>query len=454
MKYGPLGDAVANAMDHTEADPIGVYASALALYSTAFGGKVELENGRPVAIWTVLVGRSAIGRKGTALGTAKRLLGPSVGAFLDARTVSGISSGPSLVNTLYSMELESAGTETGIDGRAMCIEEEWPGVLKRSRRCPTFTEQMCTVWDGRTVRNITKGKNGQRDEQIVEQPLMGFHAHITPGAWEQHVKSKDALGGIYNRMLPVLVERSQMLPYNHKPKIETDARLKDAYQWAQQKPRVMSFTADAGKRYDQIRAEVEDRIAAMPEHLSCFFERTAEHVYRVAAVLTIPEKKTKISKKALEAAWAFVQCSINSVEKLVTASASGAGRVKSLPEIVRDVLKQNGGEVSSTLLLRKVQSRANATELKATVDDMEDVEYYKGKSTTSGQKPVFYRFTKVETEVEPKVVESPVLTVVGRKSSARTRPTTKAVEKPRATARPRPGPAVKAESANPLAHLL
>jgi hypothetical protein len=64
MKYGLLGEAVEAAMPTSEADPIGVWAACLSLYSSAISRKVKLDNGRPIVVWTVLSGRSAIGRKG------------------------------------------------------------------------------------------------------------------------------------------------------------------------------------------------------------------------------------------------------------------------------------------------------------------------------------------------------------------------------------------------------
>ncbi|MFH8346807.1 DUF3987 domain-containing protein [Streptomyces sp. NPDC018045] len=451
MKYGPLGETVAANIDQTEGDPIGVYAAMLALYSSAFGGKVYLESGRPVTVWTVLIGQSSAGRKGTAYRAARALVSPAIGAFLDARTKRGISSGPSLVNTLYSIELETTNTEGGVDGRAMVFEHEWRAILKRSRRCPTFTEQMCVAWDAEPLSNVTKGKGGARDEQIVFEPKMGFHAHITPGSWHQYVRQEDALGGMYNRMLPVLTHRSKRLPYDHKPTWKPDPRLKEAYRWANDKRRTMTFTAEAGRRYDQIRAIIDDKLESMPEHLSCFFERAAEQVHRVAAVLTIPEQKTKIGKRALEAAWAFVQYSMTSVERLVTEAEPGHAKIKSLPEAIRDVLERNGGEATSTLMLRSLQARTNAQGLREQVDQMDDVEYYRGKSSTAGPKPVIYRFT---TEDSPTAVENesdapeqrPVLKVVAEPKVRKPAPKKVVV--------PQPKVAPTASSDNPLFALL
>jgi hypothetical protein len=413
MKYGPIGEAVTNAMPHTEADPIGVLASTLAVFSSALNGRVIMEGGRPAVLWTVLVGKSALGRKGTAKRTADRILAPSIGGFMHSRTYAGVTSGPSLVNMLYTLEMDSPRSEMGQDGRALIVEEEWSSVLKRSRRCPTFSQQLRSAWDGAPISNTTK-----KGIQEVPRPLLGMHAHITPGEWAKYVSATEALGGSFNRYLPVLVERSKMLPYNHKAKIGETKALSDAYHWALREQRVISFSADAGRRYDELRAIIEDRMAEMPEHLSCYMERSAEQVARVAAVFTAAEKKTKINRRALDAAWAFVSYSMASVEKLVMeASTASQKAVKTVPDMIREKLEMYGGEATSTLLLRSLGTRVTAASLKALVADMPDVEVTTERTAGRGRPATIYRLVEVEAEevtpVEPKPeaeAKSPVKT--------------------------------------------
>ncbi|MEU1176571.1 hypothetical protein ABZ464_02795 [Streptomyces sp. NPDC005820] len=432
MKYGPIGEAVTNAMPHTEADPIGVLASTLAVFSSALNGRVIMEGGRPAVVWTVLVGKSALGRKGTAKRTADRILSPSIGGFMHSRTYAGVTSGPSLVNMLYTLEMDSPRSEMGQDGRALIVEEEWSSVLKRSRRCPTFSQQLRSAWDGVPISNTTK-----KGIQEVARPLLGVHAHITPGEWAKYVSATEALGGSFNRYLPVLVERSKMLPYNHKAKIGETKALSDAYHWALREQRVISFSADAGRRYDELRAIIEDRMAEMPEHLSCYMERSAEQVARVAAIFTASERKTKISRKALEAAWAFVSYSMASVEKLVMDSANASQKaVKTVPDMIREKLEMYGGEATSTLLLRSLGTRVTAASLKAMVADMPDVEMITEKRTAGRGAPSII-FRLVDAQAEEITAEQPKPEA---ESTTSVRTARKVVEKPtkrKAAAKPR-----------------
>ncbi|WP_327294468.1 DUF3987 domain-containing protein [Streptomyces sp. NBC_01197] len=406
MCYGPIGKAVKAVEPQTEADPIGVLASVLAMYSAALNGTVRLSDGKPVAVWTVLAGRSSIGRKGTALKAARGILEPAIGGFLDSRTEGGISSGPSLTQKLYEKEEDTAGTEGGLDGRVLIIDEEWSENLKRVRRCPTFSTKLRACWDGTTIRHTTK-----QESMVVERPVLGFHTHITPGEWSKYVGAVDALGGSFNRLLPVVVERSKMLPWDHTPVFPETPELREAYDWARKTERTMTLNKEAGKRWDEIRAAIEDRISSMSESLSCYVERSAEQVLRVAAVLTAAQMKISINRKAVDAAWAFVQYSMRSVEKLVRDAAQPTGSnkpIKTLPEMIREILNRyQGADCTSTLMLRSLGSRATAATLKLAVESMNDVECVKAESETGrGRRPVVYRYVVQEETAteEPEAV--------------------------------------------------
>lgn len=84
MKYGPLGEMVERAMPTSEADPVGVYAAAISVFSSAISGSVTMYNGRPVVVWTVLAGGFRLWQEGQrtqdSAGGSSRLLGMVPGA--------------------------------------------------------------------------------------------------------------------------------------------------------------------------------------------------------------------------------------------------------------------------------------------------------------------------------------------------------------------------------------
>ncbi|MFJ6010223.1 DUF3987 domain-containing protein [Streptomyces halstedii] len=409
MRYGPIGDAVIAAEPHTEADPVGVYASILAMWSSAIQGHVVMSDGRPVVVWTVLTGESALGRKGTALGVATGMLSHSIGKFLDDRTAGGVSSGPSLTQMLYERQEKTEGTEDGADTRTLVVDEEWSENLKRQNRCPTFASKLRSCWDGATLRHITT-----RDHMVVPEPRLGFHTHITPAEWAEYIKPRDAKGGSYNRLLPVLVEGSKILPYGHKKVFPEIEGLSEAYEWARRGPRRMSLSADAARRFDDLRAQFLAKMMDTPSHITCYIERTPEQIIRVAAVLTATEKKTTVSRKAIDAAWAFVQHSMRSVEKLVRQDTKATGKVvKPLPDLIRDILTQEGGEADRSRLLRRLGVRATAVSLRTAAENMPDVEIVKGATATGkGRPPVIFRLVSADEQDSSETEEETVSAVV------------------------------------------
>ncbi|MEU6389948.1 DUF3987 domain-containing protein [Streptomyces sp. NPDC046939] len=407
MSYGPVGAAVKNAMPHTEADPIGVHAAVLALFSAALNGKVMQPDGRPVVVWTALAGRSMVGRKGFALATAEKLLWDSIGEWLMLRREGGISSGPSLVQTLYEREQESLTSEGGLDGRCVIIDEEWQSTLLMVKRCPKYSGVLRTSWDGKRISNVTK-KDGKKVEITVQEPALGFHAHIQPALWAKFISLTEAQGGSYNRILPVMVERSKRLrrrdyrTSNPLDAIKVSGSLKTAYEWASKERRRMVLGETAADRFDEISAEYEDALEELPEDVACFIERSAEQVMRVACVLTAAERKLVVTVKALEAAKAFVDFSIASVKQLISQSNVTKSRtILPLDVKIRQKLEMYGGEMTQTQLYKALSGRYSSAQILSAVEDMADVEVIQERQRRPGANPSVYRLVPVMPEPEP-----------------------------------------------------
>ncbi|MFC9231368.1 hypothetical protein ACFTZI_20800 [Streptomyces decoyicus] len=412
MAFGPLGDAVKSSQEYTEGDPVGVFAASLSLFSAAINGYVVQPSGRPVAVWTVLVGRSKTGRKGFALNTAIAAVGRSISGFLTTRKRKGIKSGAALITTLYEVEQETLISEGGVDGRVVIIEDEWASVLRRANRDDDYYDNLIHAWDGAPMVNTTKGKDGRRNEQRVTSPLLGFHGHIQPARWASLVKGDAVFSGAFNRILPVLVDKSKNLPSSMKQPhthVKESPALTKAYEWARKGERIMSLSPQAAERHDAYRDELDDRLADMPEARSALVERADENLLRIACVLAAATRKTTVSVKAWEAAREFVEYSMTSVDKLATEQENrGAKATKTLPELIREKLSNYAGEATSTLLLRSLGTRVTAASLKATVEDMDDVEMVTEKRTAGrGAPSIIYRLVdpnvpKAEAPEEPK----------------------------------------------------
>ncbi|MFI9202648.1 DUF3987 domain-containing protein [Streptomyces sp. NPDC053048] len=402
MAYGALGKAVKDAMPHTEADPIGVLATVLAFYSAALNGIITQPNGRPIVVWTALVGPSNLGRKGYALATGEAILAGDLGNLLTERRHEGVSSGPTLVAAMHE-QLESTRTsEGGPDGRVILFDDEWSKTLQLANRCPKFHGIWRTSWDGKRVSNTTKGKDGKPVVQTVGRPQLGGHFHIQPELWGKYVSLVAAQGGTYNRILPVLTIRSKLLPTtNEDPlsNVKPSRALAAAYEWARKGKHKLAFSETARRLYDGLRESYEDELAEMPRNVACFVERAAEQVLRVASVLTVANRKSVISEKALEAARHFVDYSIDSVKQLVADSAANTV-VPKRPLIDRIItaLTGAGGSMTRTQLLQALGGRFSAAQIDAAVSEAPQVELERLPSTRPGPKPTVIKLVAVQPE--------------------------------------------------------
>ena len=110
--YGLTGDIVTTIAPHTEADPVAVLVQLLVACGALIGRGAwfEVEATRHYANeFAVLVGDSALSRKGSALGHVKRLLG-EVEEDFPSRMKKGLSSGEGVVWLLRDRNGKDAGS--------------------------------------------------------------------------------------------------------------------------------------------------------------------------------------------------------------------------------------------------------------------------------------------------------------------------------------------------------
>ncbi|RLV10244.1 hypothetical protein CTZ27_03225 [Streptomyces griseocarneus] len=352
--YGPIGRAVKAVADHTDTDPIGIYVSALTMWSAAISGSVKVVSEgdhRPVLVWSALVGKSSRG-KGKAERAARHVVDKALGRFLATHTTSGKSSGASLIDHFWQLQEATEDTEDGRDLRAFFLEKEWSEMLIRAKGDRTgYHGNLRKGWDGDALRNGTK-----KDPQEVRDPSMVLHAHITPSDWELHITKgggkKEAGGGTYNRIMPY---RLASVPMQRRPKplpeVDGDP-LFHAYKWARSEPRAIALAPEADdlwwviRRYASILTE-----SLLPENEAIYVERTAEHTLRVAACLAASERSEIITEAMLHAAFTLVRRSVQDAVNLARGTAAKAVRQpKSEFEKVRDRIVFLGGSATTTEL--------------------------------------------------------------------------------------------------------
>lgn len=211
--YGPLGEAAARIAPSTEADPVAVLATVLAVFGAMAGDGPYVRVGgakHAPRIWPLIIGKTGSGRKGTSWHEGRSIAaswGPYADAYLGHRVAAGLASGEGLIAALAENEEDGSGIPFGC---MTIVESEFARVLTAAKReGSTLGPVLRQLWDEGSAATLTK--------QAVR--VDGAHpvviAHVTPRELRLRMAESDLAGGTINRFLPVFSERPHLLA--HEP---------------------------------------------------------------------------------------------------------------------------------------------------------------------------------------------------------------------------------------------
>ncbi len=311
MFRGVPGDIVEAADEGTEADKVGVYTSLLSSISALVGSGpyVRVGNTRhPLLIWSLLIGRTNIGRKGEATGTAMRVVREARPEVLDI-TDSGLSSGEGLIERIRDPEdaEDRGGT---LDKRLLVIETEMATVMaacgREGSKLPGILRQ---AWDGERLSTMN------RKRIVASSNHIAIIGHISPREFRAKIKDADMAGGTWNRYLPFYVERRRRIPLpkglDEETQLPTLAKqLGEAVTSARGVGSVqLNLEASklwADELYEEFTEFDEDTAAAD------FVQRAAPYCRRIAALHTVLDGRALTTAEDLRAAAHLVRYSIAS----------------------------------------------------------------------------------------------------------------------------------------------
>jgi hypothetical protein len=225
---GLAGDVVHAIEPHSEADPVALLLQTLVLFGNAAGrGPHFLAEGTPhfTNEFAVIVGGTASGRKGTSYERVVQFFAGHEDAWIENRTVSGVSSSEGLLwacrDPIERLERVAQGRGTaptyettvvdpGVEDKRLLVHEpEFANVLKQTeRQGNTVSVYLRQLWDGRAVvQSLTKNNPAKATGAHVS--CVG---HITPGEFLRRLDATEAANGFLNRFLVACVRRSKLLP--------------------------------------------------------------------------------------------------------------------------------------------------------------------------------------------------------------------------------------------------
>lgn len=317
--YGLAGEVVRVIDPHTEGDPVATLINFLTFYGNIIGDSAHFMAGtkrHPARLFSVVVGATGKGRKGTSLSPV-RLLFKAVDLDWEKNNIlSGLSSGEGLIHAVrddvtrrvpitegkgrnkeiidYEIEIVDEGVE---DKRVLVIEEEFGKSLRAAKReGNTLSAILREFWDTGSPRVLTKSPTQTTGAHIS---MLG---QITEEELKKEITDVDLVNGLANRFLWLMVERSKLLPSGGKfHKIDVGnlvAKIKAVVEFGK---KVGEITRDeeAERYWHRIYEPLSTGTGGM---IGAVTSRAEAQTMRLACIYALLDQSQKISITHLKAA--------------------------------------------------------------------------------------------------------------------------------------------------------
>lgn len=216
--HGIAGEFVRLIEPHTESDPAALLVQFLVAFGNTVGDSARIvvdANHHPARLFTVLVGETAKGRKGTAWANIRKVFKEVDPDWMNNRVTGGLSSGEGIVFHVRDYverngKIEDEGVQ---DKRLLLIESEFCSVLHVSKRQGnTISTVIRDAWDGGVLRTLTKNSPHK-----ATNPHISLIGHITRDELIKNLGAIPMSNGLANRFLWVCVRRTKYLPEGGTP---------------------------------------------------------------------------------------------------------------------------------------------------------------------------------------------------------------------------------------------
>lgn len=291
---GLAGDVVRLIEPETEADPVALLVQFLCAFGSAAGRAAYRSVGYKrhyPNLFACLVGRTSVGRKGTAWSWVDALLAQVDPDWHRDSVLCGLSSGEGLIAALRD--------ESSQDRRLMAVEEEFGAVLRAAARDGSILSAVLRqAWDGGRLRVMTR-----HNPLVASDCHVSIVGHVTPPELSQLLGETEVLNGFANRFLWVCCRRSKLLPDGGE---EIDlSPLARRLEYALETARVPGLIARDGEAGRLWHDEYGRLTAEVPGLLGAVTSRAAPQVLRLALLYALLDASHSIRAVHLRAALAL-----------------------------------------------------------------------------------------------------------------------------------------------------
>lgn len=321
--HGPIGAYALTVARHTEADPVAVLATELAMFGVGCNRSAHLLAGNaphPAALWVLIVGDTSTGAKGTSYSVARALMAGVVPDVFPAREQGGFGSGESIIDAVKDATDSDAGAE---DLRLLLHETEYARAMTAAKRDgSTVSMVMRDAWDGNRLQSRTRGSG----TTVATNYHLGMVAHITPRELAAKLVEVETWGGMSNRLLYFCSKRSRRCPDGGNVPAPVIDEYRDPLRNAMRtawKRGTMTRTPEANERWQELYHQLADAQEAAEGSLyGAATARGAPYLLRLSLTFALADGADQICTDHLAAALAVWDYSCTSAGRLFS-SATG-----------------------------------------------------------------------------------------------------------------------------------
>ena len=382
--YGLVGDIARAGSDNTEANPYAVAAAMLAYLGTAVGRGPFMPIGddwNHARLFMVHVGRSSLGRKGTAKKLIYRI--NKAVQVLDECLVpqihrGGLSTREGLALMIHDGYMDGKNEVSAIeDKRLLVVESEFANILHQSRRDGnTLSAALRDAWDGTSIRPAVK-----TSPVWASDPHIGFIGDVTPTELRDLMRARELTNGFANRFIFFWAEGDKALPfpeYTPQDVVDTLAtRVAQVLKFAGADRHVekdvmsMAFSPEAASLYARLyKGELRDRSAG--EQVTGLLDRRAPVLLRLAMLFALTDHTNVLSEGHINAAMAWVRYWVDSVKYIFQSDVDEAGTAVTIDTTQRIVtfLSEHGQATRTELTKGCLQGHVSKATLDKALDEL------------------------------------------------------------------------------------
>jgi len=390
--HGVIGEYVRAITPHTEGDPAAVLIQTVVCLGNAIGRAPHfyVEDTRHGSnLFVVVVGDTAMARKGTSLDRARRLVLAADPAWGDTNDgEGGLSTAEGLIFAVRDARNPDGDGDSGArDKRLLAAMGEFSETLEKMKRDGNpLGATMRGAWDGKTLRTRVKS-----DPMTATGAHVSVIGHITQAELEALFNSTHIYSGFGNRFLWVLARRARELPMGGTLRVEDlpeiVERVREAICWADERERRIDFDRKAVSEwpdlYHELGKSAGDRFGAITD-------RAEAQVRRLALVYAVMDKLRCVRLAHLHAAVEIWRYCEESAAYLFEDAPMGGLEVR-----VEKALRRRRGWTARTDLHRALKGRVTSYRLDRAVASLIESEAIKARTlNTRGRPRTEYRVVK------------------------------------------------------------